>query len=140
MIIRRTNRIQFGLLFLIPALLVAGCRQSAGGVPVDRPETTGVQIALTADHDPHIMRPLVWNVTLLDADGRPVEDATVTIRGDMSHAGMAPVEATAAHSGDGIYTADFEWTMTGDWIVTVTATLAGGNVVSQIFDFTVRSQ
>jgi len=108
-------------------------------VPVDRPETTGVQIALTADHDPHIMRPLVWNVTLLDADGRPVEDATVTIRGDMSHAGMAPVEATAAHAGDGIYTADFEWTMTGDWIVTVTATLAGGNVVSQIFDFTVRS-
>lgn len=127
----------------LAAVAVGGCRQSAGGVPVDRPgreDTTGVRIALAADDDRMVMGPLVWSVTLRDAGGRPVEDAAVSVRGDMNHAGMVPVESTAAHSGDGVYTADFEWTMAGDWIVTVTAELPGGGVVSQTFDYSVRTR
>jgi len=121
-------------------LAFAGCRQSAGGVPIDPSETTGVQIDLAAAGDRMVMGPVAWTVTLTDADGRPIEDATVTLRGDMNHAGMAPELATAAHTGGGVYTAEFTWTMAGDWIVTVSATLADGTVVSQIFNYSVRTQ
>lgn len=128
---------------LLAAVGLAGCRQSAGGVPVDqsgREDTTGVQITLAADSDQIVMGPMVWRVTLRDDDGQPIEDAAVSVRGDMNHAGMVPVESAANHSGDGVYTADFEWTMAGDWIVTVTAELADGNVVSQTFDYSVRTR
>lgn len=131
------------IVLLLVAATLAGCRQSAGGVSIDQPEredAAGVQIALAAGTDQMVMGPLVWRVTLRDADGQAVENAAVSVRGDMNHAGMVPVEATATHSGDGVYTADFEWTMAGDWIVTVSAELAGGDVVSQTFNYSVRTQ
>ncbi len=37
----------------------------------------------------------------------------------------------------GVYRTDLEWTMAGDWIVTVTATLADGQTVEQQFDLSV---
>lgn len=73
-------------------------------------------------------------VTLLDPQNNPVENAQLTINGNMSHAGMQPVIVETNSNTNGIYTADFEWTMAGDWFVTVTATLPDGTVISQRFD------
>lgn len=97
-------------------------------------------MALTAEPDTMIVGPLRWHVALLDSAGAPVEGAAIEVRGDMNHAGMMPVISTATNEGDGVYFADFEWTMAGDWIVTVTATLADGRVKSMAYDFTVDAQ
>lgn len=72
-------------------------------------------------------------ITVTDSNGEPINDATVAVKGDMTHAGMQPVLAEAAAGEAGVYTIPFEWTMGGDWIVTVDVTLADGTVVSKQF-------
>ena len=65
-------------------------------------------------------------VQVTDAAGRPVEDAAVSVEGNMIHAGMVPVFTAATGGQDGLYTAPFTWTMSGDWVVTVKVTLPDG--------------
>ena len=78
--------------------------------------------------------------SLWDADGQPIDGAgPVTLRGDMNHAGMKPVLADATGTGGGQYTADFEWTMAGDWTVAIEATLPDGRVKRATFPFTVEA-
>lgn len=122
-------------------LLAAGCRRSAGGVPLDNgtPGATGIRIELVADPADPVIGPARWRITLLDADGAPVEGAVVSLRGDMTHAGMVPEEAAAVEDGAGVYRAEFEWTMAGDWIVTVTATLPDGRAATETFAYNVAS-
>lgn len=79
-------------------------------------------------------------VTLTDTAGSPINDATVSVKGDMSHAGMVPVLAEVTGGGDnGVYKMPFEWTMGGDWVVTVEAALPDGRSTSQQFNFTIDS-
>lgn len=78
-------------------------------------------------------------VTVTDAAGAPINDATVSVKGDMSHAGMVPVLAEAASGENGVYEMPFEWTMGGDWVVTIEAALPDGRSTSQQFTFTIDS-
>lgn len=78
-------------------------------------------------------------VTVTDAAGTPINDATVSVKGDMSHAGMVPVLADVTGGENGVYEMPFEWTMGGDWVVTVEATLPDGRSTSQQFNFTIDS-
>lgn len=75
-------------------------------------------------------------VTILDENGAPVNDATVNIKGDMSHAGMQPVLGESSSAENGVYTIPYEWTMAGDWFVTVDVLLSNGETASGRFDFT----
>ena len=74
-------------------------------------------------------------VTVNDENGNPVNDATVNIKGDMSHAGMQPVLGESSSANNGMYMIPYEWTMAGDWFVTIDVTLADGTVVSERVDF-----
>jgi len=74
------------------------------------------------------------DVTIADGQGRPVEGAVVQLRGDMTHAGMQPVITTLQDLGNGQYrAADFEFTMAGDWMLTVQAELPDGTSVERMF-------
>ena len=55
----------------------------------------------------------------------------------MSHAGMQPVLAEASGGADGVYQAQWVWTMSGDWFVTVTAVLPDGRTLVRRFDLAV---
>lgn len=60
--------------------------------------------------------------------GEPLSGATVTVTGDMTHAGMVPVVAAARELAPGLYRADtFAFTMAGDWFITADATLPDGS-------------
>ena len=72
-----------------------------------------------------------------DASGAPVEGATVSLKGDMSHAGMQPVLAEASGGAGGIYQSPWVWTMSGDWIVTITAVLPDGRTLVRRVDLAV---
>ncbi|OGO70653.1 MAG: hypothetical protein A2Z37_00715 [Chloroflexi bacterium RBG_19FT_COMBO_62_14] len=52
--------------------------------------------------------------------------ASVSLKADMTHAGMAPVLDDAEEVGEGLYRMSFEWTMAGDWVLTVSGTLEDG--------------
>ena len=94
-------------------------------------------MTFAVDPDPALVGLTQAVVTLTGADGQPVTGARVTLKGDMSHAGMQPVLVDAAEASPGSYRSEFAWTMSGDWIVTVTATLPDGVVAEQQFDLSV---
>ena len=136
------NSIRALLLMLALTIVVAaaGCRRAGGktgGAIDDAPE---VQVRLEADPDSLSVGQLRLDVHLVDETGAPLDGAVpVTVRGDMAHAGMQPVIATAIARGNGVYSADFEWTMAGDWIVTVEATLPDGRVKVASFPYSIAS-
>ena len=78
-------------------------------------------------------------ITVTDSAGNPLNDASVSVKGDMSHAGMTPVLAEVSSGSEGIYKMPFEWTMGGDWIVTVEVTLPDGRTATQSFNYTITN-
>ncbi|MCX6045323.1 MAG: FixH family protein [Chloroflexi bacterium] len=84
-------------------------------------------------------------VQLTDASGQPVNDAVVSIEGNMQHAGMAPVTANGVRdeadgAKDGKYQVPFSFTMLGDWVLTVSIQRADGTKVQQDINATVNEQ
>jgi len=106
-------------------LLLTACGSPAA--PTDNADIQITLLPVPAGEESNSLR-----VQLRDAAQNPITDATVTLEGNMNHAGMAPVFAepvTDADDGavDGIYQAPFQFSMLGDWIITVTAEQADGS-------------
>jgi hypothetical protein len=121
------------LLALLTALFAAGCRQSA-------PTSTtadSLQVAVTAEPNPPVSGKAQLVIIVKDASGSPVSDATVSARGDMTHAGMVPVIRDNVIGTNGIYSVPFEWTMGGDWSVDVTVRLRDGTATTRTFRYSV---
>jgi hypothetical protein len=93
-----------------------------------------VHIGYEPDEDPAIVGDAAVTITLTDEDSHPVTDAVVEVIGDMAHHGMMPIRGTGEYAGDARYKVPLRWTMAGDWIVTVTVTLADGRRIEQTFE------
>lgn len=74
-------------------------------------------------------------VTVKDQSGNAINDANVSIKGDMSHAGMQPVLGESSSGDNGVYTTPYEWTMAGDWFITIDVTFADGSSATERVDF-----
>ncbi|MEL7433526.1 MAG: copper chaperone PCu(A)C [Chloroflexota bacterium] len=110
---------------LIPVLVLVGCRAEAVATAED------IVIAVAVDNEMPAMGEMALLVTVTDTDGNPIDDATVTVRGDMTHPGMNPVlPESVSESTDGVYTVPFEFTMGGDWIITVDVELPNGEIAT----------
>lgn len=121
--------------FALLLVLLAGCRQSAQPTATNSP---GVTIQLAADPDKPAVGKVTLVVTLTNA-GKPIDGATVSVKGDMNMAGMQPVLGETKDSTNGVYRIPFEWTMGGDWFVDVTVTLPDGTTAKQTFPFIVSA-
>ena len=109
------------LLLVLAALSIAGCR---GG---EAPDGTVLTMTLAMSPTPPGVGPARLIITLHDSTGAPVDGATVSVEGNMSHAGMVPVFGSALEGEPGTYTiSDFTFTMAGDWILTLEAALPDG--------------
>lgn len=118
-----------GLLFL----LGSGCARESQRAAVE-----DLQISLTAVPFPAVIGPARLVIRVQDSAGNPLDDAVLSIKGDMTHAGMTPELVELQGGGEaGYYNVPFEWTMGGDWIVTVEATLADGRTARQRFEMAV---
>lgn len=73
-------------------------------------------------------------IALFDQSGHPISGARVEVEGNMNHAGMVPVLASATELEAGRYSAPFEFTMGGDWILMLNIELADGTTVDEVFD------
>ncbi len=130
------NRFVVLLIILILVLvLLSGCTRASR-----QNETAVAQIGLTTIPFPAVMGEtrLVLHVT--DLQDQPINNAHLSIKGDMSHAGMVPVLAETTHAENGYYELPIEWTMAGDWSVQVEARLADGTVAKQQFDLYVMTE
>jgi hypothetical protein len=121
-------------LILLLGLSLVGC----GRISQQGDAAPDVNIDLAVDPEPLSVGPTRLTITLADADSKPIEGARLQIKGDMTHPGMQPVLAEGESSEEGTYETPFEWTMGGDWIVTVTANLPDGRITARQFNFTVE--
>lgn len=121
---------------IVLSLLLGSCRRSTQ--PND--EAANVNMALAVRPPAPAVGPATLLITLTDTADDPINGAVLEIRGDMVHAGMEPVLASVDAGQNGIYEVPFEWTMAGDWIVTVTASLPDGRTVTREFDLTVSGE
>lgn len=114
-------------------LLAAACHKAHEPAPV-------FTIVHQITPQPARVGPAVILLKVTEASGKALTGAHITLEGNMSHAGMAPVFAKAEESEPGRYQAPFEFSMAGDWIVLVHVTLADGQKVEQQFQISgVRS-
>ncbi len=126
----KLNRILF---FVLTFLLLGACNGRTSQ------QTDDLDLTIIAAVESTQVGDTILLITITDANGNPVNDATVTVKGDMSHAGMTPVLAEATAGQNGVYEMPFEWTMGGDWIVTVDVTLSDGRSTTQQFNYTISS-
>ncbi|MFO7661617.1 MAG: FixH family protein [Chloroflexota bacterium] len=124
------------LILVLVLFSLISCRRSS--LSVD--DATGVDLNLVVVPAEAVVGNAGLLITLHDEAGIPIDGAEVAIRGDMTHAGMIPVLAVATGMGSGQYQADIEWTMAGDWIITITATLADGQIVEREFRLPVSTE
>ena len=117
------------LLALLAALILNACGP--------RGEQTGA-LAVTVvsvSPEPATVGDAVITLEIHDADGNPVEGATIEVEGIMTHAGMKPVIVETESLGEGKYaTQNFTFSMGGDWVLIVRATLADGSTAAQQVD------
>lgn len=114
-------------------LVLAACRPPAAPTETGAPATgaaegsaAGVRISLELVGEP-ALGPAEVRVYLLGGDNEAVSDASVSVTGTMTHAGMEPVLSDAVKTEEGLYrTEDFTFTMAGDWIIQADVTLADG--------------
>lgn len=107
------------LLGLALGLVLAACDGQASAADID--------IQMRVEFDPRAqIGPVECEVELVDASGRPLSGADLEIEGNMNHAGMVPVVAEPEEVAPGRYCGPFEFTMGGDWLITVRGTLADG--------------
>ena len=117
----------FCALALCAGLFLGGCGRSRSP-----------RADITVEHeilpDPPSVGPSTVTLRLKDAAGRPLSGARVSLEGNMTHPGMRPVFSEARESAAGLYWSDFEFTMGGDWVVTVHVTLPDGRKVERLID------
>jgi hypothetical protein len=124
-----------GVALLLIGLLVIGALAGACSRGDDGDAAEDVSVELVVEPLPLAVGPATVTVRLRDADGEPINGAELEIVGDMTHAGMVPVITGATDEGDGRYVSEgFEFTMGGDWIITVRGTLPGGQQIERTFD------
>lgn len=121
----RTRKTRCWLALLLLALV--GC----GRVSRDLPD---VSVGLVLSPEPPQIGPSLVTVTLLDANGKPIEKAEVELEANMSHAGMVPVFAPAREVAPGDYAASVEFTMGGDWFILVRSQLPDGRSFERRID------
>lgn len=119
-------------LLLMVSVIAVACRQQAISA-----ENINLDVSVTDS--------LVGETTLIitvtdDEDNALENPGTLSIRGDMNHAGMTPVIRDTNEASNGVFTVPFEWTMGGAWIVEVTLTLENGDVVTESFEYEILTE
>jgi mono/diheme cytochrome c family protein len=101
--------------------------------------TGGLTIQLTTSPLQPTLGPAQLQITLKQANGGPVSDAHLSVRGTMTGMSMAPVTATLRGEGSGRYIfGSFPFSMTGSWQLQVTAKLRSGSQVQHTFAVQVK--
>jgi hypothetical protein len=113
-------------------LALAGCGRVQDARALNSNPDVKVTLA-AAPASPVANQASTLSISLAGADNQAIDGAQVQVEGNMSHAGMVPVLATAAPAGSGVYKATMTWTMAGDWVLTVKATLPDGRTVTREF-------
>lgn len=121
---------RYALLALLVVLALAGCTRRSASLNKD----LDIELSLIIRPDPARVGQSVFEIELKSESGEAITGAELALRGDMTHAGMIPVMADVKEVQPGIYQSSLEWTMAGDWVLTIEGTLPDGSVLSRQID------
>lgn len=85
------------------------------------PASDGLVIELSSDPYPMTIGINQLRVFVSDTNGKPVEDADVTVSSVLDHGGMLPLQGLPEGDSNGEYVFRVVWPMIGSWTVDVTA-------------------
>lgn len=131
---------RFNKLFILMTLALVISLSACGARKSQQSSLNDIDVTYTISPAPATTGPAELTITLKDKKGTPINGATVRVKGDMTHAGMQPVLGDAVGDGQGNYATPFEWSMGGDWILTVDITLADGQTGSRTFNLSVSGK
>lgn len=106
------------------SLAVSGCHKPADSVQ-------GISVQESIAPQPVRTGQESVSIALKDAAGNPLTRAHIQVEGDMDHPGMAPVFSDASETAPGIYEAQINFNMGGDWVVLFHIKLADGRAVER---------
>jgi hypothetical protein len=119
---------------IIPALALALVLGACGRANASDYGSELATIELQLAPNPTTARPAALDLRLTPPTGAPIGGASLEVEGTMTHAGMTPVFATPTDQGAGNYRVDqFRFTMAGDWLIIVRATLPDGGKIQRTF-------
>lgn len=98
-----------------------------------RPTEPDLQIQPDIAHPVHVGSVNIA-FRLSDSAFRPITGARISVEGDMSHAGMAPVFGEAKEAEPGRYQAQLNLDMAGDWVVLLHIVMPSGEKVERQID------
>ncbi len=117
-------------LLALGVLLLAATGAACRGTSDDA--ASALDVRLRTAPTPPVVGPTRVVITLMDPEGRPLQDARVHLEGTMTHAGMGVVRERAEHEAEGRYVVDdFTFTMAGDWVLTARVQLPDGTETSR---------
>ena len=104
-------------ILVVLSVLLAGCGSTA--TPVDTTTEKPVNIKIETNPNPAMMGDTEVILTITDASGNPIEGATVDVSAE--HTGMSGMDMSglATEQGSGKYAINANFSMSGDWKVTV---------------------
>jgi hypothetical protein len=111
------------LLLLVPAL--AACGGGRPGYTTQQQPADGLTIMLERPQQAQVLQDYDLFVSLIDAQGKPVDGAIVFIDIVMPAMSMGSNQPLADPLGNGQYRVKGVFTMEGNWRLTVHATVAG---------------
>ena len=114
------------LLMFSGIVWVVACSRSAAKSPTS---VTDKKIS----PNPARVGPVTVSFHLSDAT-KPISGAQVSLEGDMTHAGMAPVFADAHEVAPGQYRGNLTLSMPGDWVLLLHITLPDGRELEDQID------
>lgn len=118
-------------------LLIAGC--SNGSQEIET-EAKGVQVELIEPLFPPAIGNETLNIRVFDAHNQPVNHAKINLHGNPPDANIVPIIAKTQEGNVGLYQVPIEWTISGDWIVTVQVNLPDGMIVEKTFPRTIANE
>ena len=84
--------------------------------------------------EPPTVGPFKLTIRVTDSNHQPISGAHITVEANMSHAGMAPVDAFAGEVERGVYRVPMDLTMSGDWVLLADIILPDGRRVQHQID------
>jgi hypothetical protein len=129
----RLGTISLIMILLSTSLLLAACTRRSSAVD----QAGDVNLNWEIHPSPAVTGAAAIEISLTDASGVPVRGARLSLRGDMTHAGMMPVMTDLRETDPGVYRGEIEWTMGGAWILNVEGELKDGRTLKRQIDIEV---
>ncbi|HRJ59243.1 MAG TPA: FixH family protein [Anaerolineales bacterium] len=111
--------------FISVLVLLAGALAACGGgsaepaAPADSGSSDEVNIAVETSPNPAAMGDVELVLTIIDAQGNPIEGATVDVEVDHTDMTGMGMNGAATDQGGGRYSINANFSMSGNWKLTV---------------------